>query len=46
MRENDTEFSIDDKVLEINARANATEGIQIPVNEVFNTYFVQFCPVE
>ncbi|CAA3024916.1 patellin-4-like [Olea europaea var. sylvestris] len=34
MRENDTEFSIDDKVLEINARANTTEGIQIPVNEV------------
>lgn len=33
MRENDTEFSTDDKVLEINARANTTERIQIPINE-------------
>ncbi|KAL3647737.1 hypothetical protein CASFOL_008705 [Castilleja foliolosa] len=33
-RENDTEFSTDDKVLEVNIRANMTEQIQIPTNEV------------
>ncbi|KAK4418398.1 11S globulin seed storage protein Jug r 4 [Sesamum alatum] len=33
-RENDTEFSTDDKVLEVNIRAGTTELIQIPVNEV------------
>ncbi|KAL2535854.1 Patellin-4 [Forsythia ovata] len=33
MRESDTEFSTDDNVLELNARANTTERIQIPVNE-------------
>ncbi|KAI3449776.1 hypothetical protein Pfo_006441 [Paulownia fortunei] len=32
-RENDTEFSTDDKVLEVNIRANYTEFIQIPMNE-------------
>ncbi|KAL6564100.1 hypothetical protein OROHE_005340 [Orobanche hederae] len=32
-RENDTEFSTDDKVLEVNIRANSTEYIQIPINE-------------
>ncbi|KAL3644969.1 hypothetical protein CASFOL_010149 [Castilleja foliolosa] len=33
-RENDTEFSTDDKVLEVNIRANMTEQIQIPINEI------------
>ncbi|KAK6141642.1 hypothetical protein DH2020_024615 [Rehmannia glutinosa] len=32
-RENDTEFSTDDKVLEMNIRANYTEYIRIPTNE-------------
>ncbi|PIN11026.1 Phosphatidylinositol transfer protein SEC14 [Handroanthus impetiginosus] len=32
-RENDAEFSTDDKVLEANIRASTTEYIQIPVNE-------------
>ncbi|KAL2238749.1 UNVERIFIED_CONTAM: Patellin-4 [Sesamum indicum] len=33
-RENDTEFSTDDKVLEVNIRPGTTEVIQIPANEV------------
>ena len=33
-RENDTEFSTQDKVLELNVRASSTEFIHIPVNEV------------
>ncbi|KAL0435596.1 UNVERIFIED_CONTAM: Patellin-4 [Sesamum radiatum] len=33
-RENDTEFSTDDKVLEVNIRPGTTELIQIPTNEV------------
>lgn len=33
-RENDTEFSTNDKVLEQNIRANTTDQIQIPINEV------------
>ncbi|KAL0419761.1 UNVERIFIED_CONTAM: Patellin-4 [Sesamum radiatum] len=33
-RENDNEFSTDDKVLEVNIRPGTTELIQIPANEV------------
>lgn len=32
-REIDTEFSTEDKVLEVNIRANSTDQIQIPINE-------------
>ncbi|KAL3828053.1 hypothetical protein ACJIZ3_016855 [Penstemon smallii] len=32
-RDNDTEFSTDDKVLELNLKANSTSTIQIPINE-------------
>ncbi|KAL8542081.1 hypothetical protein ACS0TY_003081 [Phlomoides rotata] len=33
-RENDADFSTEDKVLEMNVRASCTEYIQIPMNEV------------